>query len=149
MSEYKVHSGDCKSLELCPCDAVKCWVEVYDRKPQYEGAVRLRSGYISDVSVEAEDLLKQLEELLPLSEWKEVLCCSPGDFKSFLLIVSESDLENAHPRMRVEDRLDRPGYHNLIFHNEAKALGKQQLVIVRRRADPWNERRPEGPGRDY
>jgi hypothetical protein len=121
----------CVSSALCPCAAVKCWVEVYDKKPQYEGAVRLRCGYISDV-VEACDLLAQLEKLLPLEEWKELLCCSPGDFKNFCLLVSSGDLGNANPRTQAEFRLDMPGYHRLIFHNESKALGKQQLVIVRR-----------------
>ena len=43
-----------------------------------------------------------------------------------------NDVENANPRTRVEHRLETPGYDKLIFHNDSRALGKQQLVIVRR-----------------
>ncbi len=156
MSEYRVvQRASCASLELCPSDAVTCWVDVYDRKPQHEGAVRLRCGYISD-AVEPEDLLSQLEEFLPLDQWKQLICCSPGDFgERFCLLVSSTDLAGPHPRMRVLDRLGVPGYHNLIFHNEANGLGKQQLVIVRKRftgawTKTWSEQWPVAPGgREY
>jgi hypothetical protein len=125
---YRVHS---ERQSVSDVKQEKCFVEVYDRKPQYEGAVRLRCGYISE-AVEAIDVLEQLCELLPLEQWKQLICCSPGDFKSFCLLVSSRDLGNAYPRAQAEFKLDSPGYHELMFHNDSKALGKQQLVIVRR-----------------
>ena len=95
--------------------------------------MRLGGGYVTEVVQDDScDLLAQLEAILPFKDWQEVLCCTPGNFEDFGLLVSSTDLANTNPRTQARFRLDSPGYHNRIFHNESKGLGKQQLVIVRR-----------------
>jgi hypothetical protein len=110
---YRVHSQ------------AMCWVEVYDKNPYDKTAVRLRCDYIS----EAGDTLEQLCALLPLEEWDEVCCCSPGQFWSSTSIV-DIDYNHANARTRAESRLAQ--FHNWIFHGESQGKGIQQLVIVRR-----------------
>ena len=134
MSQYAVDG--CASLDLCPSDAITCWVEVYDRSPSEEGAVRLRCGYISD-TVETPHLIKKLKEFLPLESWKELLICSPGDWLQARQLVRPEDLSmdmrsnyGRGPILQTELKLE--GWHDIIFHNDSKGLGKQQLVIVRK-----------------
>jgi len=92
MNAYLITRGSsCASLQLCPCAAVKCWVDVYDRRQSEEGDVRLRCGYISD-TVEAVDLIVQLEKFLPLERWKELLLCSPGDWLQPRVLIRPEDL---------------------------------------------------------
>ena len=158
MSEYAVQHF--ASLELCPSHAITCWVDVYDRSPSDEGAVRLRCGYIHD-AVEVDDLLAQLEAFLPLERWEELLICRPGDWLQARKVVSPDDLTmdtraqqryagGRGPRLQTQWKLDTPHSHNMIFHSDSK----QQLVIVRKKysrasAEAWHERWPKATGRDY
>jgi hypothetical protein len=106
----------------------RCWVEVYDKHPFDKTAVRLRCGYIS----EAGDTLEQLCALLPLEEWDELLCCSPGKY-SCSTSIFDIDHNHANERTRAKSRLAKDGFlHKWIFHGKSQVRGIQQLVIVRR-----------------
>jgi hypothetical protein len=112
----------CKSWER-EAAATTCWVEVYDQDPSVKSdktAVRLRCGYIT----EADDMLEGLCRLLPLEEWDQVYCCSPGEFSTntkLFWLLSGGRGEQVRDRLQAKK--------NLVFHNEAS---KKQLVIVRR-----------------
>ena len=112
----------CKSWEK-EAAATTCWVEVYDQDPSVKSdktAVRLRCGYIS----EADDMLEGLCRLLPLEEWDQLYCCSPGEFSTNTKLfwpLSGGRVE------KVKDRLEAK--NKLIFHDDRS---KKQLVIVRR-----------------
>ena len=115
-----------------------CLVEVYDKYPDFAGkkdAVPLESGYISD-NPAVGTTLQQLEKLLPLEQWDEVLSCSPKQFWSCTAIVLRYDIQNdpetgaqsyANPRTRVQSRLDR--FEDYIFPKDPNK--PRQLVIVR------------------
>jgi hypothetical protein len=102
--------------------ATSCWVEVYDKDPSDKTAVRLRCGYIT----EADDMLERLCTLLPLEEWDEVYCCSPGAFWMPRKLFLSSDRWHAN----LQDKLEAK--KKLVFHNDSEGFDKQQLVIVRR-----------------
>jgi hypothetical protein len=101
--------------------ATSCWVEVYDQDPiSDKTAVRLRCGYIS----EADDMLEGLCALLPIEEWDQVYCCSPGEFSTNTKLFMP--LSGGRPE-QVRDRLE--ANNKLVFHDDQ---AKKQLVIVRR-----------------
>jgi len=112
----------------------RCLVEVYDKYPRDDTAVLLNSGYIDNNTADG-NTLQQMEKLLPLEQWDEVLSCSPKQFWSCTAIVLRYDIQNdpetgAHsydnPRTRVQSRLDR--FEDYIFPKDPNT--PRQLVIV-------------------
>jgi len=112
----------------------RCLVEVYDKYPRDDTAVLLNSGYIENNTADG-NTLQQMEKLLPLEQWDEVLSCSPKQFWSCTAIVLRYDIQNdpetgaqsyANPRTRVQSRLDRS--EDYIFPKDPNT--PRQLVIV-------------------
>jgi len=101
-----------------------CWVEVYDSEPGWGNtkAVRLKAGYIS----EAQDTLEQLCAMLPLEQWANVFCMTPGCVGGEVYFLGQ-DLSRLS-RNALKQELDRA--KEIIYHNEQRGFEKLQMVIV-------------------
>jgi hypothetical protein len=125
-SQYRVAMHQPPHQPQPPCAAC-CWVEVYDRNPVWEkqAAIRLKAGYIS----EAKDTLQQLEALLPLEEWADLFCMTPGCVGGEVYFLGKE--LSRFSRGALQEALDSADAHKNIYQ-ERRPLGKLQLVIVRR-----------------